>query len=191
MAFGRGKTFTVASKGDGTLAFYVSCKVEESRLKDIDFADKTQVRTWFENDFVEWGNLWRELFENAESTFIPIPIYCMPLDQTWQALSNLTMLGDAAHLMPPFAGEGVNMAMLDALELSESLCSDNFSDLQMAIAFYENQMRQRAAMAAQESLENGEMMHSPDALQKMLAFSGGNVTNLIRPDNFGYERNAS
>jgi 2-polyprenyl-6-methoxyphenol hydroxylase-like FAD-dependent oxidoreductase len=75
--------------------------------------------------------------------------------------------------MPPFAGEGVNMAMLDALELSDCLCGDNFSDTQTAIASYENLMRKRAAEAALESLENGEKMHSADALQKMLAFFGG------------------
>ena len=173
MAFGGGKTFTVASKGDGSLAFYVSYKVDESRLKNIDFADKPQVLAWFKKDFAEWGHMWLELFENAETTFIAIPIYCMPLDQTWQALPNLTILGDAAHLMPPFAGEGVNMAMLDALELSDCLCSENFSDLQTAIASYENQMRKRAAAAAQESLENGDKMHSTGALEKMLAFFGG------------------
>jgi 2-polyprenyl-6-methoxyphenol hydroxylase-like FAD-dependent oxidoreductase len=173
MAFGGGKTFTVAEKGDGSLAFYTSYKVDESRLKKIDFTDKTQVLAWFKKDFAEWGTIWQALFETAETTFIPIPIYCMPLDQTWLALPNLTMLGDAAHLMPPSAGEGVNMAMLDALELSECLCNDNFSDLQTAIASYENLMRKRAAAAAQESLENGEKMHSGDALQKMLAFFGG------------------
>lgn len=94
----------------------------------------------------------------------------MPLDQTWQALPNLTMLGDAAHLMPPFAGEGVNMAMLDALELSDCLCSEKFRDIKTAIASYEDQMRQRAAAAAQESLENGDKMHSADSLQTMLDF---------------------
>jgi 2-polyprenyl-6-methoxyphenol hydroxylase-like FAD-dependent oxidoreductase len=170
MAFGGGKTFTVASKGDGSLAFYVSYKVDESRLKDINFSDKTQVLAWFKKDLPEWGNIWHELFENATTTFIPIAIYCMPLDQTWDALPNLTMLGDAAHLMPPFAGEGVNMAMLDALELCDCLYNENFSDIQTAIAAFENQMRKRAAAAAQESLENGEKMHSEDALQKMLAF---------------------
>lgn len=82
------------------------------------------------------------------------------------------MLGDAAHLMPPFAGEGVNMAMLDALELSECLCNENFTDIQTAIASYENQMRKRAATAAQESLENGNKMHSEDALNNMLNFFG-------------------
>jgi 2-polyprenyl-6-methoxyphenol hydroxylase-like FAD-dependent oxidoreductase len=173
MAFGGEKTFTVASKGDGSLAFYVSYKVDESRLRNIDFSDKTQVLAWFKKDFTEWGNIWHELFENAATTFIPIAIYSMPLDQAWQALPNLTMLGDAAHLMPPFAGEGVNMAMLDALELRNCLYSDNFNDLHTAIVSYENKMRKRAAAAAQESLENGDKMHSADALQKMLAFFGG------------------
>lgn len=94
----------------------------------------------------------------------------MPLDQSWEALPNLTMLGDAAHVMPPFAGEGVNTAMRDALELSEALTDDRFTSLQEAIAAYESDMRKRAAVAAQESLENGEIMHSQDALSSMLAF---------------------
>ncbi len=173
MAFGGGKCITVASKGNGGLAFYVSYKVEESNLKKINFSDKTQLLAWFKKDFPEWSSIWLELFENTETTFTVIPIYCMPLDQTWQTLSNLTMLGDAAHLMPPFAGEGVNMAMLDALELSDCLCSGKFRDIQTAIASYENQMRKRAAEAAQESLENGDKIHSKEALDKMLAFFNG------------------
>jgi len=94
----------------------------------------------------------------------------MPLNQNWEALPNLTMLGDAAHVMPPFAGEGVNMAMLDALELSEFLTSDKYNTLQEAISIYEINMRKRAALAAQESLENGVRMHSENALQIMLDF---------------------
>jgi len=92
------------------------------------------------------------------------------LDQTWQAQPNLTMLGDAAHVMPPFAGEGVNMAMLDALELSECLTSDKHATLLDAISFYETTMRKRAANAAKESLDNGEKMHSSNALSTMLEF---------------------
>ena len=53
--------------------------------------------------------------------------YCYAcVDQTWDARSNITMLGDAGDLMPPFAGEGVNMAMLDALELSKCLTGGRF-----------------------------------------------------------------
>ena len=78
------------------------------------------------------------------------------------------MLGDAAHLMPPFAGEGVNMAMQDALELSECLCSNRFKDVKAAIAAYEMQMRKRASEAAKMSLENTYWMHSPRAIDTML-----------------------
>ena len=83
------------------------------------------------------------------------------------------MLGDAAHVMPPFAGEGANMALLDALELSECLTSATYPTLQDAITSYELAMRARAAMAAQDSLENGERMHSEDALHTMLNFFSG------------------
>jgi 2-polyprenyl-6-methoxyphenol hydroxylase-like FAD-dependent oxidoreductase len=175
MALGAGKFLGGGSKEDGSFSFIASYKTDENWVKNsgIDFADKAQVLAWFKKDFAGWSNVWYELFENATTPFIPRPIYCMPLDQTWEALPNLTMLGDAAHLMPPFAGEGANMAMLDALELSECLYDKNFNDVQTAIACYENQMRKKAAEAAQASLENGDRMHSTDALEKMLAFFGG------------------
>jgi 2-polyprenyl-6-methoxyphenol hydroxylase-like FAD-dependent oxidoreductase len=174
LALGGGKFLGGGLKGDGSFSFIVSWKTNEDWVQNsgLDFADKAQVLAWFKKDFPEWSKLWYELFENAETPFIPRPIYCVPLDQTWSALPNLTMLGDAAHVMPPFAGEGANMAMLDALELSESLYNENFNDVQTAIASYENKMRKKAAAAAQESLENGDWMHSAGALEKMLAFFG-------------------
>ena len=172
MAFGNTKNLLMGLKGTGDLSFFASFKTDENWAinSGLDFSDKTQMLGWFKKAYSEWDNIWHELFENAATSFIARPIYCMPLDQTWKALPNLTMLGDAAHVMPPFAGEGANMAMLDALELSDCFCNENFSDIQTAIASYENQMRKRAAAAAQESLENGEKMHSADALQKMLSF---------------------
>ncbi|MCW3083480.1 MAG: 2-polyprenyl-6-methoxyphenol hydroxylase [Bacteroidetes bacterium] len=168
-AFGGEKSLIVSSKGDGSLAFYASYKTDENWItaNGIDFADKTQVFNWFKKDFPEWTELWYELFDNDKSYFFPRQIHSMPLDQTWEALPNLTMLGDAAHLMPPFAGEGVNMAMLDALELSECITSDEFTDVQSAIAAYEKQMRVRAAGAAKASLDNTEALHAPDSLQFM------------------------
>src|SRR5262249_4748124 len=125
-AFGNSNSLITSSKGDGSLSFYVSFRTDESWVHNcgIDFNDTRQVAAWFKKDFPEWSSIWYELFQQAKAPFIARPIYCMPLDQTWKPSGNLTMLGDAAHLMPPFAGEGVNMAMLDALELSECLCSD-------------------------------------------------------------------
>jgi 2-polyprenyl-6-methoxyphenol hydroxylase-like FAD-dependent oxidoreductase len=174
-AFGDEKTLIVSSKGDGSLVFYTGCKTSEGWVRDagIDFADKTQVISWFKKEYAGWNDIWLELFENASGAFVQRPMFCMPFDQTWEALPNLTILGDAAHLMPPYAGEGVNMAMLDALELSRSLTDEHFADTRQAIAAYEQQMRTRAAEAAKDSLDSTVALHSPDAISIMVGLLRG------------------
>ena len=175
MAFGNSKDLFIGQKGNGDIGFGASFKSDENWAtnKGLDFADKKQILTWFTKAYSGWSSIWHELFETAATPFIPRAIYCMPLDQTWDALPNLTMLGDAAHVMPPFAGEGANVAMRDALELSEYLTGEKYHTLKEAIALFETDMRKRAAMAAAESLENGERMHSEGALKMMLAFFNG------------------
>jgi 2-polyprenyl-6-methoxyphenol hydroxylase-like FAD-dependent oxidoreductase len=174
MAFGNGKNILGGQKGDDGLGFYASFKPDENWAVDsgLDFSDRTQVLAWFKKAYYEWGSVWYEIFENATMPVIPRPIYCMPFDQTWEPRPDLTLLGDAAHVMPPFAGEGANTSMFDALELSECLTSGQFDTLQEAITAYEVSMRKRAAIAAKQSLENGERMHSEGALEKMLAVFG-------------------
>lgn len=174
MAFGNAKCLLGGQKGKSDLGFYTSFKTDENwaTTSGLDYSDKTQLLEWFKKEYVGWNPVWEELFEQASIPFIPRPIYCMPLDQTWEALPNVTLLGDAAHVMPPFAGEGANTAMRDALELSDCLTSDQYSTLQEAISFYETDMRQRASRAAKQSLENGERMHSATALETMLAVFG-------------------
>lgn len=181
MAFGNTKGILMGQKGNGEIGFYASFKAGENwaASSGLNFNDKEQLLEWFKTMYSEWSNSWAGLFENATTPFIPRPIYCMPLDQTWESLPNLTLLGDAAHVMPPFAGEGVNMAMLDALELSEYLTSDKYSTIHQAIAAYEKGMQKRAAKAAKESLENGELMHSEKALNTMLDFFNGHQVNLL------------
>jgi 2-polyprenyl-6-methoxyphenol hydroxylase-like FAD-dependent oxidoreductase len=173
-AFGDSKSLIVSSKGDGSLVFYPSFKTDEKWVlqSGIDFTDKAQVLDWFKLEYAGWNSVWDELFENPTGTFIPRPLYCMPLDQTWQAQPNLTMLGDAAHLMPPFAGEGVNMAMLDAVELSEALLNNDFADIHTAITAYEKQMRTRASEIATITMESTEALHSPKAIEFFMAVIG-------------------
>ena len=175
MAFANAKSILMGQKGNGEIGFYASFKADENWMTNsgLNFGDKKQLLEWFKTTYPGWSTVWNGLFENASEPFIPRPIYCMPLDQAWKTLPNLTMLGDAAHVMPPFAGEGVNMAMLDALELSECLTCDKYDTILEAIAAYESRMQKRAATAAKESLDNGELMHSEKALTAMLDFFSG------------------
>ena len=175
MAFGNEKDILMGQKANDEIGFYISFKAEENwaTKSGLNFYDKSQMLEWFKKEYSQWSNIWYELFENATTPFIPRPINCMPLDQTWEALPNLTIIGDAAHVMPPFAGEGVNMAMLDALKLSECLTNNKYNSVGEAISFYEINMRQRASVMTKESLENGEKMHSENALSTMTNFFSG------------------
>ena len=165
----------MGQKGNGEIGFYASFRTDEnwSATNGLDYTNNRMMLDWFRKEYAGWSDLWYELFENTSTPFIPRPIYCMPFDQDWQSLPNLTLVGDAAHVMPPFAGEGVNMAMFDALELSESLSSAKHHSVHQSIVSYEKNMRTRSAIMARESLENGERMHAEDALETMLRFFRG------------------
>jgi 2-polyprenyl-6-methoxyphenol hydroxylase-like FAD-dependent oxidoreductase len=173
-AFGKEQSLILSSKGDGSLVFYAGFKTTEDWIKTtkIDFADKAAVAAWFKEEYKDWDESWYALFEQASIAFIPRAINSMPLDQKWDTQPNLTMLGDAAHLMPPYAGEGVNMAMLDALELSECLTSSTFENLQAAIASYEKNMLERTAEIAQISIEQTHALHASNAIENMLSIFG-------------------
>lgn len=170
MAFGNNQNLLMGQKADGEIGFYASFRAPEDwkSQNGINYYSNEKMLLWFKSFYPDWDRIWDELFMAAAPPFIPRPIYCMPLDQDWKSQSNVTMLGDAAHVMPPFAGEGVNMAMLDALELSRNLLSDGFESMLQAIAGYEESMRNRASLVAGESLANGELMHSETALQSMV-----------------------
>lgn len=174
MAFGNGKCILGGQKGEGGLGFYASFKPSEHWATEsgFDLSDRAQILNWFKQEYTGWSSVWDEIVKHTTLPIIPRPIYCMPLDQTWQAQPNLTLLGDAAHVMPPFAGEGANTSMFDALELSECLTSGQYHTLHDAIAAYETLMRKRASAAAKRSLENGERMHSQGALNKMMKAFG-------------------
>src|SRR5471030_54456 len=58
----------------------------------------------------------------------------------------LTLIGDAAHLMSPFGGEGANGAMADAADLALLLARGD--DWREAVVAYENLMFPRAEVAA-------------------------------------------
>ena len=95
-------------------------------------------------------------------------IYKLPIGFNWNHDAQLTLLGDAAHLMSPFAGEGVNTALYDAYIFVEAL--KKYDDFDEAINYYEQQMLSHAQERAQESQDNLELMFAPDAAQQLGEF---------------------
>ena len=169
-ALGDRKSLFIGAKGDGSLAFYTGHKTQEKWAHEsgIDCANIMAMRDWFKHEFAGWSTLWNPLFEQADPKFVIRPQYYFPLDQTWEPLPDLTMIGDAAHVMPPYAGEGVNMAMLDALELAECFLSDDFNDTQSAIGSFEEKMRKRASATTEMTLAFTEAFHAENAISELM-----------------------
>jgi 2-polyprenyl-6-methoxyphenol hydroxylase-like FAD-dependent oxidoreductase len=174
-ALGNGQSIILSAKGEGSLSFYTGCKVPEHWVNEsgIDFDNKEQVFDWFKGAFASWDKQWHELFASNSIWLTPRPQYHYPLYQTWPTQSNLTMIGDAAHRMPPYAGEGVNQAMQDAYELAECLTEDSFSDIPTAISHFEKNMQQRVSQVTKDTMENTELFHSDDGLVRLLQMFRG------------------
>ncbi len=175
MAFDDEKMLGYGTKGDGSIMFIACFKCPENWLaeSEIDFNNKEEVFIWFKKEFAAWSDEWHEFFTNGDVHFTPRPQYYFPFDQSWKTQQNLTMIGDAAHRMPPFAGEGANVAMQDSFELAEVLTSNKFTDIKTAVARFEKDMISRGAAATKDTLENEERMFSKTALEQMLAFFSG------------------
>ena len=99
------------------------------------------------------------------------PLLVCPAHQQWKPKPNVTLIGDAAHVVPPYAGEGVNMAMLDALSLSRLLLSEASSSA--AIAAYEAEMFARMQHITANTMTNTEMFYAPDASDRVVALFRG------------------
>ena len=171
-ALGDEKTLILGAKGDGSLSFATGIKEADgwTTASGVDFNSRDAVREWFRSGFAGWSEVWMELFDSDDAYYIPRPMYHFPLDQHWVTQPDLTMIGDAAHRMPPYSGEGVNQAMQDALELYEALCEGGYDTIPAALRAFEEKMLARARVITQESLRSTEMMHSAEGLEDMLAF---------------------
>jgi len=177
MALGNEQTIMYGTKGDGSLMFLLSSKIPENWIteNDLNFKDNQMIFDWFKNVYADWSSQWHEFFTSEELHFLPRPQYYFPKNQSWKTQENVTIIGDAAHRMPPFAGKGANLAMLDALELSEFLTDNSFSDLKTAISCFEKRMLKRAAEALEDTLKNGEQLHAENALEKLVSIFNKNT----------------
>ncbi|BFM44186.1 NAD(P)/FAD-dependent oxidoreductase [Flavobacterium sp. CFS9] len=169
MAMGEHKMFYTHTLRDGSVHFGVSFKADENWVLNngIDFEDLTAVRAFLNETFKNWSDDYKKFF-NAATDFSGLPLRLFSLKDSWKEHSNITLVGDAAHLMPPFAGEGVNMGLFDAYHLTENLTNGKFETIQEAITDYEKKMFKYALEAQCETSKMEILLHSDNTTEDIL-----------------------
>jgi 2-polyprenyl-6-methoxyphenol hydroxylase-like FAD-dependent oxidoreductase len=119
----------------------------------------------------DWSPVITDLVASADDDVVVYEIAALPTALTWASRPDVTLIGDAAHLMPP-VGEGANQAMLDAAELGRALIAAPH-DRAAAISSVEAAMFARVQPVAEESARIQAAIVAPDALATMTRMFGG------------------
>ncbi|MDQ0905321.1 2-polyprenyl-6-methoxyphenol hydroxylase-like FAD-dependent oxidoreductase [Streptomyces canus] len=168
---GNGISLGAQRNGDGRvrigLSFYNTAE-DWFTTSGIPFDDPAAARARLIDLLPGWDSRVTALIAACDDTVVPRSISALPVGLTWPSTPDVTLVGDAAHLMPP-VGEGANMALLDGALLGLALAAHP-DDFHTAVEAYEREMFERTSAAARMSADIQELLTSPDAAQKMLAF---------------------
>ena len=101
------------------------------------------------------------------------PVYDRDLlsPESFAHAKSVTLIGDAAHPMSPFKGQGANQALLDALSLAREIFKNcqsfNWKETELResiLAGYEAEMLERSSIKVKDSAAAAEFLHSEIAL---------------------------
>ncbi len=148
---GRGKV-VVEGKGVGIIAqrnggshvrgYAIFRVAPEWAAQRFDFSNPAAVRAALLEEFDGYDDGILDLFRASNDHIVARPIVALPVGHYWTHRTGMTLIGDAAHVMSPFGGDGVNNAMQDALELARCIIADG------DLAEFEEAMCRRTAASA-------------------------------------------
>lgn len=124
-----------------------------------------------------WHNPIPQILEATNEELISgYPVYDRAIldSETLAKSKNITLIGDAAHPMSPFKGQGANQALLDALSLARLIFKgcrpmSNWRTVgirESVLNEFEAEMLQRSAVKVKDSAEAAKFLHSDVVLRK-------------------------
>lgn len=150
---------------------YVQLMRPAEWFDQIDFADAEAARSAVAAEFTGWAPELTGLITDGETPPVPRMINSLPPGHRWDRVPGVSLIGDAAHLMPP-VGDGANLAMIDGAELALALAAQP-DDAEAALAAFETVMFKRSAAAATDSDSMQTLLFGPSAPTSLVDFFTG------------------
>ena len=164
-ALGDSKALIAQRNSGGKVHIYVMLRMPETGLSGLDLACPEDARQRVKAELAGWSPELLAFIDKAGDILAARPVYAFPIGFRWEHRDGVTLIGDAAHVMSPFAGEGVNNAMLDAMKLADAISRP---DWRTGVARFEDEMFVRIVDSARQSAQSLEAFLAPDGLANAL-----------------------
>ena len=167
-ALAPGRGILAHREPNGALHTYVELNKPKDWIDSIDFSDPVTALARVVKEFDGWAPELTALITDSETDPVPRPIHALPTRHRWNRVREVTLLGDAAHLMAP-SGEGANLGMFDGAELGKAIAA-NPGDVEAALIAYEKDLFPRSASEAAEAEGILKVCLGPNAPQSLVDF---------------------
>ncbi len=165
--YGVNRSLVAQRNSGGHVKVYAKFRAPLDWHESLDPADAEAVRSGLLALFDGWAAPVLDLLRHG-AAFVHRPFHALPVAHTWTHVPGVTLLGDAAHLMPPL-GAGANLAMLDGAELAESLAAAP-GDPDDVVRAHEERMWSRAGRWARITTAGLDRLVSPDPAEALALF---------------------
>ncbi|MFH8345470.1 FAD-dependent oxidoreductase [Streptomyces sp. NPDC018045] len=150
---GSGSTLLFAQRNsNGHIRAYVAFRAPQDwhTAAGLNLDDTAATRAYLAERLDGWADGLRYAVLGGDHAFVHRPLFALPVPHVWEHVPGVTLLGDAAHLMPPL-GVGANHALLDGADLAQALIGAERVD--DAVRAYEGLMLPRSSELAKQCAE--------------------------------------